>query len=64
MNFFINESHLAAGATKDDAVKAVWELQGLGWDVQYGDGPTWEEVLAGDPADLSDFEADFKSIIG
>ena len=60
MAFFINETHLGAGATKKDALDAVWDLEGLGWEVQYGDGSTWKEALASDPEELAAFEEDLK----
>jgi hypothetical protein len=60
MTFFINETHLGPGATKRDALDAIWDLEGLGWEVQYGDGPTWKEVLASDPEELAAFEEDLK----
>lgn len=60
MTFFINETHLGRGATRKDAVDAVWDLEGLGWEVQYGDGLTWKEALASDPEELDAFEEDLK----
>jgi hypothetical protein len=60
MTFFINETHLGPGATKKDALDAIWDLEGLGWEVRYGDGPTWKEVLASDPEELAAFEEDLK----
>ena len=63
MQFFINESHLGPGATKKDAAEAVYELEGFGWEVQYGDGPTWQEALASDPEELAAFEEDLKQFI-
>ncbi len=60
MTFSINETHLGPGATKKDALDAIWDLEGLGWEVQYGDGPTWKEALASDPEELAAFEEDLK----
>jgi hypothetical protein len=60
MTFSINETHLGPGATKKDALDAIWDLEGLGWEVQYGDGPTWKEALASDPEELTAFEEDLK----
>lgn len=63
MTFQLNESHLGPGATKKDALDAIWELEGLGWEVAYGDGPTWKEVLASDPDELAAFEQDLGPFI-
>lgn len=63
MGFYINESHLGPDATKKDAGEAIYELEGLGWEVQYGDGPSWKEVLASDPDELAAFEADLAPFI-
>jgi hypothetical protein len=60
LGFCINEAHLGPGATKKDALDAIWELEGLGWDIQYGDGPTWKDVLASDPEEMAAFEQDLK----
>jgi hypothetical protein len=63
MTFYLNESHLGPGATKEDALNAIWELEGLGWEVQYGDGPAWKEVLASDPDELAAFGQDLGPFI-
>ena len=63
MTFYLNESHLGPGATKEDALNAIWELEGLGWEVQYGDSPTWKEALASTPDELADFEQDLAKFV-
>jgi hypothetical protein len=63
MSFFINESHLGPGATKKDVAEAIYELEGFGWEVRYGDGPTWKEALASDPDERAAFEADLKPFV-
>jgi hypothetical protein len=63
MTFCLDESLLGPGATKKDALNAIWELEGLGWDVQYSDGPTWKEALASDPEEMAAFEQDLKAFM-
>jgi hypothetical protein len=63
MAFYINESHLGPGATRQDALNAIWELEGLGWDIQYGDGPTWKEALASEPEEMAAFEQDLQAFM-
>ncbi|OQY49019.1 MAG: hypothetical protein B6242_00600 [Anaerolineaceae bacterium 4572_78] len=60
--FFLDESDLPSGASKSDAIKVVHALQGLGWEVQYGDGsPRWKEGV--DPSEHGEFESELAGCI-